>query len=99
MASLRSGPGPAPTASGFSFGAGGGRHALASSAESGGGVGEDLESLSEEQQRALQLVRSGKSIFFTGEWRLAATAATIANAYMLSAAFICQSLAAHLLSI
>ncbi|KAL4856085.1 ATP-dependent DNA helicase PIF1 [Chlorella vulgaris] len=66
MASLRSGPGPAPTASGFSFGAGGGRHALASSAESAGGGVEDLESLSEEQQRALQLSLKVASPFCAG---------------------------------
>lgn len=69
--SLRSGPGGgvAPAASGFSLGAAAGsRAALASSAESSAaaGGGEDLAALSDEQQRALQLVQSGRSIFFTG---------------------------------
>lgn len=70
--SLRSGPGGGvgPAASGFSLGAAAGsRAALASSAESSAaevGGGEDLAALSDEQQRALQLVQSGRSIFFTG---------------------------------
>lgn len=78
VVTLRSGPGGgvAPAASGFSLGTTSRREALASSAESSaaGGAGEDLAALSEEQQRALALVRSGRSIFFTGEaaWQLPA---------------------------
>lgn len=67
--SLRSGPGGVmPAASGFSLGATSRREALADSAESSAasGGGEDLAALSDEQQRALELVRSGRSIFFTG---------------------------------
>lgn len=72
VVSLRSGLGGSaamgPATSGFSLGAAAGvRAALASSAESSAASGgEDLAALSEEQQRALQLVRSGRSIFFTG---------------------------------
>jgi hypothetical protein len=57
-----------PTASGFSLGCRGGG-AAASSADSAAACGaleEELGSLSEEQQHAVQLVRGGKSIFFTG---------------------------------
>jgi hypothetical protein len=68
-ASTWGGGGPAPSASGFSLGATS-RQQLASSADSEATAGgeEDLAALSEEQQRALQLVRSGRSIFFTGGW-------------------------------
>lgn len=69
--SLRSGPGSsvAPAASGFSLGVSSRPGALASSADSSAaavGSEEDLGDLSDEQRRALELVRSGRSIFFTG---------------------------------
>lgn len=71
VVSLRSGPGGsgAPAPSGFSLGVSSRPAALASSADSGSaaaGGGEDLGELSDEQRRALELVRSGRSIFFTG---------------------------------
>ncbi|PSC73053.1 ATP-dependent DNA helicase PIF1 [Micractinium conductrix] len=69
VVSLRSGPGGgvAPAASGFSLGTTS-RQQLASSADSARSVpaDEELGDLSDEQQRALQLVQSGRSIFFTG---------------------------------
>lgn len=64
---LRSGPpGGGTLSSALSLGAGGA--ALAADAESRlrGGAAEELAPLSAEQQRALDLVASGKSIFFTG---------------------------------
>lgn len=71
VTSLRSGPGGSagPAPSGFSLGVSSRPGALASSADSGtppGGGEEDLGELSDEQRRALELVRSGRSIFFTG---------------------------------
>ncbi|KAL4434118.1 hypothetical protein ABPG75_000559 [Micractinium tetrahymenae] len=71
VTSLRSGPGGsvAPAPSGFSMGISSRPGAVASSADSGAaaaGGEEDLGELSDEQRRALELVRSGRSIFFTG---------------------------------